>query len=184
MMKAALVLITLGPVSAMAGPMDAPIGVPAADAATAQVPEGDAVDRTKDAVVKAAGDGGAATAGGGNPLWTIPLSTLRSTRDRPLFSASRRSLVLASPSAPPHEEPPPPPQAVSAPLERPQLSLVGTIVGSQSRVALLKDSGSETLIRLHVGQENSGWRVRGIDLHSITVEKGGQAVVLDLPKPE
>ena len=44
-----------------------------------------------------------------NPLWTIPLSSLTATRERPLFSPSRRppqSVVVAK--APP---PPPPPQA-------------------------------------------------------------------------
>lgn len=117
----------------------------------------------------------------GNPLWAIPLSSLPATRDRPLFSASRRPPVVAAPIvAPPpqqHEALAPPPP------ERPLLSLVGTIVSRKGSVALLQGSNSEAILRLRVGQENDGWRVQGISLRSIVVEKGPQSIELDLPRP-
>jgi general secretion pathway protein N len=116
----------------------------------------------------------------GNPLWAIPLSALPATRDRPLFSASRRPPVVAVPTvAPPtqqHEALAPPPP------ERPLLSLVGTIVSRKGSVALLQGSNSEAILRLRVGEENDGWRVQGIGLRSIVVEKGPQSVELGLPK--
>jgi hypothetical protein len=116
----------------------------------------------------------------GNPLWTIPLSTLAATRDRPLFSASRRPPIVAVPfvAPPPQKEalaPPPP--------DRPLLTLIGTIVSPKATIAMLQGSNADSVLRLRVGQENDGWRVQGISLRSIVVEKGEQSVELGLPKP-
>ena len=116
----------------------------------------------------------------GNPLWAIPLSTLAATRDRPLFSASRRPPIVAVPIVAPLPQkqealaPPPP--------ERPSLALVGTIISPKASVAVLQESNTEAISRLRVGEENDGWQVRGIDLRSIVVVKGGQSVKLDLPR--
>ena len=118
----------------------------------------------------------------GNPLWTIPLNALSATRDRPLFSASRRPPVVAAPiAAPPPKQqealtPPPP--------ERPLLTLIGTIVSREASVAMLQGSNADAISRLRLGQENDGWRVRGIGLRSIVVEKGEESVELNLPRPD
>jgi general secretion pathway protein N len=115
----------------------------------------------------------------GNPLWAVPLTALTATRDRPLFSASRRPPVVALPAAPPPKRevlaPPPP--------ERPLLTLIGTIVSRGASLAMLQGGNAEAITRLRLGQENDGWRVRGIGLRSIVVEKGEQSVELALPKP-
>ena len=118
----------------------------------------------------------------GNPLWTVPLNALSATRDRPLFSASRRPPIVATPVA----APPPQQEAVAAPPppERPSLTLIGTIVSPRASLAMLQGSSSEAISRLRIGEENDGWRVRGIDLRSIVVEKGAQSVKLDLPRPD
>jgi general secretion pathway protein N len=120
-----------------------------------------------------------ATSRSGNPLWAVPLAALTATRDRPLFSASRRPPVVALPAAPPPKvealAPPPP--------ARPLLTLIGTIVSREVSLAMLQGSGAEAVSRLRLGQENDGWRVRGIGLRSIVVEKGEQSVELALPKP-
>jgi general secretion pathway protein N len=115
----------------------------------------------------------------GNPLWTVPLTALTATRDRPLFSASRRPPVVAPRAAPPPKRealaPPPP--------ERPLLTLIGTIVSREASLAMLQGSNAEAISRLRLGQENDGWRVRGIGLRSIIVEKGERSVELVLPRP-
>ena len=116
----------------------------------------------------------------GNPLWAVPLSAVSATRDRPLFSASRRPPIVAAPivATPPKQEalaPPPP--------ERPLFTLVGTIVSREASLAVLQGSAAEAISRLRVGQENDGWQVRGISLRSIVVEKGAQSVELDMPRP-
>jgi general secretion pathway protein N len=116
----------------------------------------------------------------GNPLWTVPLSALSSTRDRPLFSSSRRPPIVAVPMA----APPPKQEAVAPPLpERPLLALIGTIVSPTASLALLQGSDADAISRLRIGQENDGWQVRGISLRSIVVEKGSQSVKLDMPRP-
>ena len=115
----------------------------------------------------------------GNPLWTVPLSALPATRDRPLFSVSRRPPSIPAPIA----APPPKQEALAPPApERPLLALIGTIVSSKASVAILQDSNAKSISRLHVGQENEGWWVRGIGVRSIVVEKGAQSVQLGLPR--
>jgi general secretion pathway protein N len=116
----------------------------------------------------------------GNPLWVVPLSALSATRDRPLFSVSRRPPIVAVPvAAPPSTQeavaPPPP--------ERPLLTLIGTIVSPRASLTMLQGSNSEAISRLRIGEENDGWQVRGIDLRSIVIVKGAQSVKLELPRP-
>jgi general secretion pathway protein N len=117
----------------------------------------------------------------GNVLSAIPLSALSATRDRPLFYASRRPPAEVLPVAPPppkQEALPPPPS------ERPLLALVGTIVSRKASVAVLQGANVDAISRLRLGQENDGWRVRGIGLRSIVVEKGEQSVELGLPRAD
>ena len=159
---------------AAAGPMDRPAR-PAPQIKVASAPA------TEGTGVAAAGRPGMSSARAGNPLWAVPLSALSATRDRPLFSASRRPPAAPAPivAPPPKEEaiaPPPPP-------ERPPLTLIGTIISPQASVAMLQGSNADAISRLRVGQENNGWQVRGIGLRSIVVEKGAQSVKLDLPRP-
>ena len=70
-----------------------------------------------------------------NPLWAIPISKLSATRDRPLFSASRRPrtpTVAAAPTPTMAAQPPAP--------ETPPFTLVGTIIGENSRIAIFFDA--------------------------------------------
>src|SRR5262249_28882248 len=60
----------------------------------------------------------------GNPLWGIPLRVLTATRERPLFSPSRRPPAPPAVAAP---APPPPVVAAKAPEpDHPPLTIVGT----------------------------------------------------------
>jgi len=115
----------------------------------------------------------------GNPLWKIPLSALAATRDRPLFSASRRPpapAVVAAPTPPPNSPPPPP-----APPERPALTLLGTIVSPSTSVAMFKDTATQAVTRLRKGEATSGWLLKTVKLRSVVVEKGDQSAILALP---
>jgi general secretion pathway protein N len=120
-----------------------------------------------------------ATPRSGSPLWAIPLTALTATRDRPLFSASRRPPVVAAPIA----APPPKQEALAPPPEQQPLpTLIGTIVSREASVAMLRGPNTEAISRLRIGQEDGGWRVRAISLGSIVVEKGEQSVDLGLPR--
>jgi general secretion pathway protein N len=117
----------------------------------------------------------------GNPLWTLPLKQLSMTRDRPIFSPSRR---------------PPPKQTLVAPVavrqvkpaepERPTVSLLGTIIGSKAddQIGVFIDSATQNVIRLRVGEDHEGWVLRLVKARQATLVKDGEvAVVLDLPAP-
>jgi general secretion pathway protein N len=117
---------------------------------------------------------------GGNPLWGIPVSSLSATRERPIFSVSRR------PPAPPVAVQPvaeAPAQPKPTEPERPHLTLVGTAIGKIQNVAVVFDPATKTLVRLHVGEAVSGWFLRSVDLRTITLEKNSQTVTLALPAP-
>jgi hypothetical protein len=114
---------------------------------------------------------------GANPLWGIPISLLSATRDRPLFSASRRHPVPPPPPMPVAEAPPPPPGVP----EPPPFTLIGAAVGTPRNVALILNQTTKSLVRLHVGEAASGWYLRSVDLRKMAVEKNGQIVILTLP---
>jgi general secretion pathway protein N len=110
------------------------------------------------------------TEGGGNPVAAIPLSSLSATRERPLFSPSRR----------------PPPVAVGAPANEaapapPSLSLLGTVIGPFDRIAVIV-RGAEPPASLRVGETAWGWKLRAVGPRSATFERpGGGTLVLELP---
>ena len=118
----------------------------------------------------------------GNPLWSVPLSSLAETRERPLFSSSRRPppiVPLAATPPPPAQDPGP---IARAQPERPPWVLIGTIVGRAASLAIVQNSGTQAVSRIRVGDEDSGWRVRSVAARSIVVEKGGETVTLELPR--
>jgi general secretion pathway protein N len=166
---------------AAAGPIDEPAASLAPETEGASAPAAERTGAANGHSGRERAPSPGATRRSGNPLWAGPLSALSATRDRPLFSASRRPPTVALPVVAPRPQkqealaPPPP--------ERPLLTLIGTIVSRQASVAMLQGSSAETISRLRVGQENDGWRVQGIGLRSITVEKGPQSVELKLPRP-
>ncbi len=118
----------------------------------------------------------------GNPLWTIPLDSLRATRERPLFSESRRPPAVAVVERPRAVAPPPPPEPVDP--EPPALTLVGTIVGSDDTIAVFLDSTAGEVLRLRIGEEGSGWTLSSIDSRTTVFKNGSHEVTLSLPKPE
>jgi hypothetical protein len=115
-----------------------------------------------------------------NPLWGIPLSALTATRSRPLFTPSRRPpapVVAAAPAAAP---PPPPPPAVS---EHPNLTLVGTVATESEGLAVFIDTATRDTVRLRTGEGHSGWILQSVNRRAATLEKGGHAETLELPRP-
>ena len=115
-----------------------------------------------------------------NPLWAIPLTALSGTRDRPIFSSSRRPL-------PPAVAPAAITKAAAAPKprepERPQLSLVGTIASGDEGFGIFLEQSTKAALRLKVGEDYQGWRLRSVQGREATLEKDQQAVTLALPQP-
>jgi hypothetical protein len=187
MMRAAaafyLVGLALG-AAASAGPIDDRDGVKAeVETAYAPIPKEGGVADAEGSAQAPGGPHRDAAAPGGNPLWRIPLSALTATRDRPLFSVSRRPPALAVQLAPPPPQAPNPAPAALAPPERPALKLIGTIVSPTTGVAMLRDPATRAVTRLREGEATSGWRLKTVKLRSVIVEKGEQSVILSLPEP-
>lgn len=118
----------------------------------------------------------------GNPLWALPLKQLSSTQQRPIFSPSRRPPPPATPTyvapvavrqAPKPTEP-----------ERPAVALLGTIIGSDDRIAGFLETATGNFVRMRVGDDHQGWVVRLIKAREVTLVKDrDQVVVLELPPP-
>jgi general secretion pathway protein N len=114
-----------------------------------------------------------------NPLWAVPLSALSATRERPIFSPSRR------PPAPPavavvSAPAPPPPKPVEP--DRPLFTLVGTIVGGHGGIGVFLDQ-ARNVVRLKTGQDHDGWTLRAVHGREATFDKDQRTATLSLPAP-
>jgi general secretion pathway protein N len=116
----------------------------------------------------------------GNPLWSVPLSKLSATRDRPVFSASRRPLPQAV-VAPVAETAKSSAQAaVAEPLD---LILVGAVVGESDAIAVFIDRANHGTIRMRAGDTRGGWQLSSIVGREATMRNGDRTEVLVLLKP-
>jgi hypothetical protein len=112
-----------------------------------------------------------------NPLWAIPLSTLTATRERPLFSPTRRPPAAAIAVNPPPLAPPP------AVAEHPDLTLVGTVTGQSPALAVFIDTVTHNAVRLRTGEAHRGWILQAVDVKSAKLHKDRATEMLTLPVP-
>jgi len=115
----------------------------------------------------------------GNPLSNLPLTELSNTRERPIFSASRRPPIKPTYVAPVTVRPTVKPPKV----ERPAVSLVGTVVGSDVHIGVFLETATKDVLRLHVGEDHQGWVLRLITAREVTMVKDSGQAVLKLPAP-
>jgi len=115
----------------------------------------------------------------GNSLWTIPLTSLKTTREKPLFSESRRppSVVQAAPTKAATVA-----VAPSQPA-RPLLSLLGAIAADSEGIAIVLDESNRNILRLRPGEQFGGWTLRSVEKRSARFEKSDQIAVLTIPSP-
>lgn len=93
---------------------------------------------------------------------------------RPPFSPSRRP-QQAPAAATPVQSPPPP--------SLPNLVLVGTVVGPQATLAIVKVPGAPATQTLRTGQAIGGWNVARIEKNSILLRAGADEQELKVPPP-
>jgi len=117
----------------------------------------------------------------GNPLWALPLKQLSVTRERPVFSPSRRPPPPATPTyvAPVAVRTPPKPVEP----ERPTITLLGTILGSTESIGVFFNPATRDIVRLRVGEGHEGWALRSVKTREATLVKDRERVVLELPPP-
>jgi general secretion pathway protein N len=114
----------------------------------------------------------------GNPLWAVPLSALTATRDRPLFSASRRPPAPPVVASPVVQTRPPPPPAPGP--QKPRMALVGTVAGVDG-IAVFVDQGTQAIIRLRTGEGHEGWILRKVGTREVTLQNDQDIAILALP---
>jgi len=113
----------------------------------------------------------------GNPLWAIPVKDLSATRERPIFSPSRRPPPPAVAAVP--YVPPPPPRPAGP--QRVQLVLVGTVVNSKEGFGIFLDQTTNTVLRLRTGENHQGWILLSVQGREATLQKDRDTTVLALP---
>jgi general secretion pathway protein N len=118
----------------------------------------------------------------GNPLWSIPLSVLTVTQERPIFSASRR---------PPQPAVVAPVELASAPQPEKQaesdslaLTLIGAVVGDSDAIAVFLDRTSQKIVRLRQGDIHSGWILSAVQGREVTLKKADRSETLALQRQE
>jgi hypothetical protein len=114
-----------------------------------------------------------------NPLWAMPLAQFPVTRERPIFSSSRRP-------PPPAVAPVAVPKVAAVPKprepERPPLTLVGTAASDEEGYGMFLDQTTKVVFRLRVGEDYQGWKLRSVQGREATLEKDQQVVPLALPQ--
>jgi general secretion pathway protein N len=117
----------------------------------------------------------------GNPLWSIPLSALTATQERPVFSVSRRPppRAVAGPRVEPVAAP-----AVPAPvvIEHPPLALIGAVVGDGDAIAVFLDRSTQAVVRLRAGEAHGGWLLSSVLRREVTFTKDDRTEVLVLQR--
>jgi general secretion pathway protein N len=118
----------------------------------------------------------------GNPLWAVPLKALSVTRERPIFSPSRRPPPPVVVGLPPE---PVRPRVVQKPAEpeRPRLALVGTVTGEAENIAVFLDEATKEVVRLKAGENHTGWILRSVTGREVVLQKDSETAILALPTP-
>jgi general secretion pathway protein N len=118
----------------------------------------------------------------GNPLWALSLEQLSITRERPIFSPSRRPppappiFVATARIRPAIKQPEP---------ERPAVSLIGTVISTQVRIGVFLETATQNVFRLRLGEDRQGWVLRLVKPREVTLVKDiEQTLVLDSPPGE
>jgi general secretion pathway protein N len=107
-----------------------------------------------------------------NPLWAIPMASLTATRERPIFSPSRRPPPAAAPQQSIRGNEP----------NRPLLALVGTVAAPEG-IAIFQDEESKNIVRLRTGESYSGWTLTAVKAREVTLLRGPETAVLVIPSP-
>jgi general secretion pathway protein N len=117
----------------------------------------------------------------GNPIAAVPLDRLSATRDRPLFSPSRRHAVTAQPApiAPRIEQVPRPP-----PVQSPSVALFGIVVSAQGPRAFIGMGPTNPIVGVGPGDDVNGWKVTAITQRSLVLSRADLSATFMLFSPE
>jgi hypothetical protein len=102
-----------------------------------------------------------------SPLAGQKLERLSATRERPLFSPTRRP-----PPAPPTilQGPPPPPP----PPPPPDVALLGVVMDGEQARAVIRASPADKMTRVTIGDDVGGWKVAQIEGRKLVLSLDGR----------
>lgn len=104
-----------------------------------------------------------------------PLDAYAELIERPLFAENRRPYQPPPPVTEP--EPPAPPAAPPSPL---RAALTSIVITPDQRIALARDLGNGSTVRLERGSTLNGWTVERILPDKVIFVQGGEEEVLEL----
>ena len=104
-----------------------------------------------------------------NPLAAQPLDLLSDTRDRPLFSPSRRPPPPPPPPVVARAEPPPP-------VPPPNVVLLGVVTDENGPRVVVRSGSSDKVIRARLGEEIEGWQVAQIESRRLVLSHDVRSV--------
>jgi general secretion pathway protein N len=117
----------------------------------------------------------------GNPVAQVPLARLSATRDRPLFSPSRRPPFPRDPPAMTRAEQ----QAAPLPLiQPPSVILFGIVVGVQGARAFIAAGPADRIIGVRRGDDVDGWKVTAITQRRLVLSRADLSSAFTLFSPE
>jgi hypothetical protein len=105
-----------------------------------------------------------------SPLAARPLDGFSATRDRPLFSPTRRP-------------PPPPPVLVAAPTPPPpppNVALLGVVMDGEQAHAVVRAGPTEKVLRVSIGDDIGGWKVGQIEERKLVLLRNGRTATFTM----
>ncbi|MCA6120293.1 hypothetical protein J6500_00015 [Bradyrhizobium sp. WSM 1704] len=107
-----------------------------------------------------------------NPVELQPLQQLSATKDKPLFSPTRRP--PPKPVAPVARQEPPPP-----PAPPPSVVVLGIVSENGGGRAAIRTAGtSDKVVRVRTGDDVDGWKVERIEPRRLVLTQGERSVDL------
>jgi general secretion pathway protein N len=112
-----------------------------------------------------------------NPVVEVPLDRLSDTRDRPVFSPSRRPRAPPAPAAAARVERAPKPLPLPSP---PAVALFGIVVGPEGARAYIATGAAERIIGVRAGDDVSGWTVTAITQGNLVLSRAERSATFTL----
>jgi general secretion pathway protein N len=111
-----------------------------------------------------------------NPILAQSIDSLSATRERPLFSPTRR------PPAPPPAAPPPIVRRAdrAPPPSPPGVVLLGVVIGADTARAFLRSEPPDKTLRVEIGDDIGGWKVSRIEQHELVLSLGDRSAIFTI----
>jgi hypothetical protein len=111
-----------------------------------------------------------------NPIVAQSIDSLSATRERPLFSPTRR------PPAPPAAAPPPMVRraAPAPPPSPPGVVLLGVVIGADTASAFVRSEPPDKTLRVGIGDDIGGWKVSQIERRELVLSLGDRSATFKI----